>query len=102
MKKILQIMPLPANLAAVIRYVDEEHNVGYEHLNSHSDQRCCLLALVYNTESEEQSVVPLIWWEESFSFLPDQICSNEEIQIVSKEWLEFNDYNYSEIFFSEL
>ena len=100
MKKILQIMPLPANLAAVIRYVDEEHNVGYECLNSSLDQRCCILALVYDSELNAQIVEPMVWNNDCGSFMLNCLAVNEEIQIVSDDWLTYNDY--SEIFFSEI
>ena len=100
MKKILQIIPLPANMVAVARVQYNDGSGYYEPLNSQATQRCCILALLNDDNHGTQSVEPLVWNNELHEFRPVVNWQGEEFQIVSRKWLEAKDS--SQIHFNEL
>lgn len=94
MKKILQIMPVPDNIA--IGDMSQDISTGEiycDEIGKNGDRRTCLLALV--EEDGYQRVVPLVWDFEMRSFdTTDDITSDDyAIAAVSRDFLRTNSWD---------
>lgn len=98
MKKILQIMPVPNNIAIGDMIVDIDcNNKPYincgEIGDSGDDSRACLLALI--DDDGHQSVVPLVWDydTEAFEFTDDNTDPTYHIAAVTRTYLETKSWD---------